>query len=308
MTFTSAKACVGTFAAILFISGAGVASAQNAYYAGIAYSQSTGKIGYTVRQARTEEQAQRFAAANCGAPDAKTFIWGPNQWVAIAVVDGVTGTAGFGRGNNANEAQRKALDECAKRARGQGCRVALCIHSQGMRAGSLLSIPRDSNLPPPTPKSGFVAAIAYSPSTGKIGYTAGHARTKEEAQARALKNCAATDAKTYMWGEQWIAVAIADERRGVAGFAPGATREAAEKAALEQCKKHGHGAPCRIALSVHSSGEKSSVTVAKPVLPPGSKAAEAPQINGDPAPARQDKATAPDAPQPAQPAPATAKK
>jgi hypothetical protein len=307
MTFTFAKVSVGALTAIVLLSNAEVVSAQNAYYAGIAYSQSTGKIGYTVRQARTEEQAQRFAAANCGAADAKTFIWGPNQWVAIAVVDGMAGTAGFGRGNSANEAQRKALDECAKRARGQGCRVALCIHSQGMRAGTLLSLPRDPNLPPPTPKSGFVAAIAYSPSTGKIGYTAGHARTKEEAQARALKHCGAPDAKVYMWGEQWIAMATVDQRRGVAGFAPGATRETAEKAALEQCKKFGHGAPSRIALSVHSSGDKSSVTVAKPVVSPESKAAEAPQIIGDPEPAPQNKAAAPAEPQPAQPARANAK-
>jgi hypothetical protein len=308
MTFNSAKVSAGAIAAMVFVSGASVASAQNAYYAGIAYSQSTGKIGYTVRQARTEEQAQRFAAANCGAPDAKTFIWGPNQWVAIAVVDAMKGTAGFGRGNSANEAQRKALDECAKRARGQGCRVALCIHSQGMRVGTLLSIPRDPNLPPGTPKSGFVAAIAYSPSSGKVGYTAGHARTKEDAQARALKHCGAPDAKVYMWGEEWLAIATADDRRGVAGFAPGATREAAEKAALEQCKKHGHGAPCSIALSVHSSGEKSSVTVAKPVLPPGSKQPEAPQIIGDPQPARPDQVAAPAAaPQLAPPAQASAK-
>jgi hypothetical protein len=244
---------------LLFCAGAATTArgqnVQNGYYAGIAYSQSTGKIGYTTRQARTEEEAQRLAAQNCNAPDAKTYIWGPNQWVAIAVVDGAIGTAGFGRGDTADEAQRKSLDECVKRARGEACRVAFCIHAQGMRPQTLMSDARDPKLPPPTPKSGFVAAIAYSPSTGKIGSTAGKAKTKEEAQAMALKSCGAKDAKVYMWGEQWVAIAVANELKGIAGFAPGNTREAAEQAALAQCKRYGHGAACKIALSINASGE-----------------------------------------------------
>jgi hypothetical protein len=277
-------------AAATSVAFASQAAAQNGFYAGIAYSQTTGKIGYTVRRARTEAEAQKLAAENCGAPDAKTFIWGPSQWVAIAIADALPGTAGFGRGNSSEEAQRRALDECVKRAHGEACRVALCVESQGGRAQSLMSVARDPKLPPPAPKSGFMAAIAYSPSTGRIGSTAGQARTKEEAQALALKDCPAPDAKAFMWGEQWIAVAVATDRKGVAGFAPGASREAAESAALAECKKHSHGAPCKIALTLYSGGhgtavqgEKTKADAAKPGAGSAGAAPPEPRKNAGPA-------------------------
>jgi hypothetical protein len=205
-------------------------------------------------------------------------MWAQDEWVAIAVADGVVGTAGFAHARSADQAQQQALRECQRHAKGGACRVALCIHSSGMRPRNLLAVPRDPSLPPlppPQSKSGFVAAIAYSPSTGKIGYTAGNARTKEEAQQRALKNCGAADAKAFMWGNEWVAIAVSDDRRGVAGFGPGATREVAERTALEQCKKLAHGGPCHIALAVHSSGEPKSTTVAKPVTPKTPPAAAA---------------------------------
>ena len=248
-------------ASLALIASLGVpsASAQNVFYAGIAYSQSTGKIGFTVRQARTERDAQALAARNCGEEDAKTFIWGPNQWVAIAVIPGRIGTAGFGRGDTSEIAQAKALAECKKRADGAACRVALCIHSQGMRPRELRSLPADRTVPPPappSPQSDFYAAIAFSPSTGKVGHTAGKARTKEEAQKLALADCKAKDARVFMWGNQWVAVAVCDTRPGIAGFGPGATRQLAEKQALAECRKLSSGAPCRIALAVHSSGKE----------------------------------------------------
>ena len=246
------------------------AAAQNGYFAGIAYSQSTGKIGYTARQARSEQQAQQLAVANCGVADAKAFIWGLNEWVAIAVVDGKVGTAGFARDRNVDAAQRKALAECRKRAPGLACRVALCLHSGGARARTLQSLARDPSLPPPTKppaKTGFFAAIAYSPKTGKIGSSAGQGKTKEEAQALALKQCGAPDAKVYMWGDQWVAIAVAEGRSGVAGFGPGATRAVAEQAALAQCRKYGNGAPCRVTLVIHSSG-KPDPAAAKPATAP----------------------------------------
>ncbi len=277
-------ATVGVFTLILIGTVGRSAHGQNAFYAGIAYSQSTGKIGYTTRQARTEDEAQKLAAQSCGTPDAKTYIWGPDQWVAIAVVDGTIGTAGFGRGDTSDEAQRKALDECVKRARGEACRVAFCIHSQGMRPQALMSIARDPKLPPPTPKSGFFAAIAYSPSTGKIGSTSGKAKSKEEAQALALKNCGAKDAKAFMWGEQWIAIAVANDLKGVAGFAPGATREAAEQAALAQCKRYGHGAASKIALSLNAAGEPAAKD-AKPQVAKSAPAANSKTPTAGKAPA-----------------------
>jgi pimeloyl-ACP methyl ester carboxylesterase len=251
-----------------------VARAQG-YVAAIAYSQSTGKVGHTAREARTEQQAKALALRSCGAPDAKVFMWAQNEWVAIAVADGVIGTAGFAHAHSDRQAQEQALRECQKHAKGGACRVALCVHSSGMRSGQLLMLARDPRLPPLPPKSEFVAAIAFSPSTGKIGHTAGVAQTKEEAQKLALENCGAADAKAFMWGGEWVAIAVADDRAGIAGFGPGATREIAERAAMEQCKKLTHGGPCHVALAVHSSGEPKTTNVAKPVTPADAASAPA---------------------------------
>ena len=249
------------------------ASAQG-YVAAIAFSQSTGKIGYTAREARTEEHAKMLAVRSCGAPDAKVWMWAQNEWVAIAVSDDSPGTAGFAHGRSSDEAQRLALQQCQRLAKGGACSVKLCIHSSGMRPRNLLAVPRDPSLPP-LKKSEFFAAIAFSPSTGKIGYTAANARTKEDAQARAVKNCGVKDARTFMWGNEWVAIAIAEDRPGVAGFGPGATREVAERHALEQCRKLAHGGPVRIALAVHSSGETFPPQVAKKA-----EAATAPELTG----------------------------
>lgn len=233
--------------------------APSGYYAAIAYSQSTGKIGGTYREARTEQSAQEIAVRNTGAPDAKAYIWGPNQWVAIATIDGHIGTAGFGRGGTAEEAQKKALAECALRAHGNGYRVRMCIHSAGIQTK-----PEDLRVvaatapatAPAKSKTGYFAAIAFSPSTGKIGSTAGEAKTAPDAAQIAVKKVGAPDAKAYMWGDQWIAVAVADKTKGIAGFGPGATREAAEKAALEQCRKYSKGEACHVALAIFSTGKE----------------------------------------------------
>ncbi|MBA3482063.1 MAG: DUF4189 domain-containing protein [Pirellulales bacterium] len=255
-----------------------VATAQG-YVAAIAYSQSTGKVGHTARQARTEQQAKQLALRSCGAPDAKVFMWAQDEWVAVAVADGAVGTAGFAHAQSDRQAQEQALRECQKQAKGGACRVALCVHSSGMRPRQLLMLARDPRLPPlppPAAKSEFVAAIAYSPSTGKIGHTAGAARTKEEAQQLAMKNCGAADAKAFMWGGQWVAIAVADDRPGIAGFGPGVTREIAERNAMEQCKKLTHGGACHVALAVHSSGELKTTNVAKPVTPAAEASSSAP--------------------------------
>ena len=270
-----------------------VARAQNGYYAAIAYSQSTGKIGSTARQARTEQHAKQLALANCGAPDAKVFTWARDQWVAIAVIDNVIGTAGFARGLSADEAQRKALAEVQKRAKGRACRVSLCVHSSGMQPRQLLAIPRDPKLPPATSSSGFVAAIAFSPSTGKIGRSSGEAKTKAEAEKLALKSCGAPDAKVFMWSNEWAAIAIAEGKTGVAGFGPGATRKIAEEAALAQCRKYAKGAPCRIALAIHSADKPKATTVAKPVVPPTTPAPATTESKPATPPADANSATAP---------------
>jgi hypothetical protein len=285
---TSAGMLATTLAAVAAMSFDASTACAQGYVAAIAFSQSTGKIGYTAREARTEQHAKMLALRSAGAPDAKVWMWAQNEWVAIAVSDDNRGTAGFAHARSADEAQRMALRQCQRLAKGGACTVKLCVHSSGMRPRNLLAIPRDPSLPPLPKKSEFFAAIAYSPSTGKIGYTAANARTKEDAQARAVKNSGAKDAKPFMWGNEWVAIAIAEGRQGVAGFGPGATREVAERYALEQCRKLSKGAPVRIVLAVHSSGERYPPQVAKaPAKPAPSGAPElaGPQLDAAVAPA-----------------------
>ncbi len=228
--------------------------AQSGYVAAIAYSQSTGTIGHSTRQARTEEAAKSLALRACNQPDAKVWMWAQDQWVAIATAEGLTGAAGFGRGRTADEAQRKALDECAKRAHGAPCRVELCVHSAGTKARQSRALAGDPQLMAAR-RAGYVAAIAYSPTTGKIGSTSGDARSKQAAHEQALKECDAPDAKVFMWGPEWVAIATVAGRPGIAGFAPGATREIAEAAALEQAQKLSRGGTCQVALAIHAAGD-----------------------------------------------------
>jgi hypothetical protein len=228
------------------------ARAQSGYFASIAYSQSTGRIGYSARQSRTKQGADQLAMRMCASPDAKVFMWAQDQWIAVAVVDGHVGNAGFGRGNSSDEAQQKALDECVKRAHDHAYRVVLCVHSSGQRVRELRRVAAK----PPKSRTGYFAALAFSPATGKVGSTAGKAKTLEEAKRLALADCDAPDAKVFMWGDQWIAVATAPAARGVAGFGPGATREEAEKAALAQAARFAKGAPVKIERAIYSTGEK----------------------------------------------------
>jgi hypothetical protein len=231
---------------------AGAARGQSGYYASIAYSQSTGKVGFSARQSRNKAGADAYAIRMCAARDAKVFMWARDQWVAAAVVEGHVGTAGFGRGFSADEAQRNALAECAKRARNNAYRVVLCVHSSGRRENDL----RRVEAAPVKSRTGFFAALAFSPSTGKVGATAGKAKTLDEAKRLALTDCDAPDAKVFMWGDLWVAIAIAPDKLGVAGFGPGETREAAEKAALEQAAKYAKGAAVRIERAIYSTGER----------------------------------------------------
>ena len=229
------------FAVVGLLSLAEVAHAQTGYFASIAYSQSTGRIGYSVRQARTKAGADSYAIRMCAARDAKVFMWARDQWVAIAVVDGHIGNAGFGRGSTSARSSTEGARRMRHSAPTAPPTASRCAFTASGRREA-----RAAGASPATPaksKTGFFAALAFSPSTGKIGATAGKAKTLDEAKKLALKDCDAPDAKVFMWGDLWIAVAVAPDKPGIAGFGPGATREAAEKAALEQATKFAKGAP-----------------------------------------------------------------
>jgi hypothetical protein len=255
---------------------------QGGYVASIAYSQSTGKVGFSARQATTKEGADALAIRMCGAPDAKVWMWGQNQWVAIAAVAGQVGNAGFGRGNTADEAQQRAMAECAKRAADHKYRVVLCVHSDGRRVADDQLRRVEGKVA--VSKTGFFAALAFSPSTGKLGSTSGKARSVDEAKALALKDCGAEDAKVFMWGDQWVAIAVAPSLPGVAGFGPGDTRAAAEKAAMEQCAKFAKGAPCKVELAIFSAEEEpADVAAASATLPVETTPAQAEPAETEPA-------------------------
>jgi hypothetical protein len=195
------------------------------------------------------------------------------------VVEGHVGTAGFGRGMSADEAQRNALAECEKRARHNPYRVVLCVHSGGRRVPD--EELRRMAAKPVTSRTGFFAALAFSPSTGNIGQTVGKARTLDDAKKLALADCDAPDAKVFMWGDLWIAIAIAPDKVGVAGFGPGATREAAEKAALEQAVKHAKGLPVKVERAIYSTGEENpAVLPASATTPARSTPPPAPRTQG----------------------------
>ena len=85
-----ASRALAVIIAVASVAGsAAAARAQSGYFASIAYSQSTGRVGYSARQARTKATADALAIRMCASPDAKVFMWARDQWVAIAVVKGV---------------------------------------------------------------------------------------------------------------------------------------------------------------------------------------------------------------------------
>jgi hypothetical protein len=81
-----------------------------------------------------------------------------------------------------------------------------------------------------------------------------------------------------MWGDLWIAIATSPDKVGVAGFGPGPTREAAEKAALEQAAKFAKGLPVKVERAIYSTGEENpAVLPAAATTPVRSTPPAAPQ-------------------------------
>ena len=78
------------------------------------------------------------------------------------------------------------------------------------------------------------AAIAYSPSTNRWGWGTNYL-TKDEAIARAVRECGRDDARTNWCRNAWIALAISDKSPGGWGSAWGETAAAARKAAKKEC-------------------------------------------------------------------------
>lgn len=101
-----------------------------------------------------------------------------------------------------------------------------------------------------------VAAIAYSPSTGKYGY-AYDRRSRKAAEDGALKDCGAADATITCWVKRgFCALALGSDKSYWGSgwkYGAGCNSDAAKEQALEECKNRTSGA--RIAVVMSSDGQ-----------------------------------------------------
>jgi hypothetical protein len=115
-----------TLAAVQAVVPVGQAQPENTtYYAAIAYSQSTGRYGYSSGWL-AEINARRSALANAKARDARVILVVGNGYAALALGDD-SSAYGYGYAETAAEARRHALAECQKRT--TNCYIAVCVHS-----------------------------------------------------------------------------------------------------------------------------------------------------------------------------------
>jgi hypothetical protein len=93
------------------------------------------------------------------------------------------------------------------------------------------------------------AAIAYSESTGRYGYSYGYS-TRAAAENRAISECNTDDAQILVWGRNaYVALALSDE--GAYGWAWASSEGQAKRLALQKCRDYG-GTSARIAVCVYS--------------------------------------------------------
>jgi hypothetical protein len=88
----------------------------------------------------------------------------------------------------------------------------------------------------PSNRSDRYGAIAYSKSTGAYGYSYGH-YSQADAERDALARCDSPDRQVIGWMRNaYAALAVGDAPEQY-GWGWGATRSAAEQAALAECRK-----------------------------------------------------------------------
>lgn len=193
------------------------------YWAGIAYSQSTGKFGSSCKWI-SRDNASRQARENCNSKDAECVVLCCNGWCAIAVGD--KRAYGVGWGPNRDVAEKYALSECKERT--ANAKVVFSINSREMRTWG---------------------AIAYSKTTGAWGYATGGGRS---AQYNAIRNAKSADAQVIaVKYDCWLALATGDDKTAY-GFGYAGNRVDAEKHAVEECGKRTKNA--KVALSFCTNG------------------------------------------------------
>ena len=98
----------------------------------------------------------------------------------------------------------------------------------------------------------YYAAIAYSRSTGRFGYSSGFS-AEVNARRESLKNCAARDCQVVVVvGNGYAALALGDDRSAY-GYGYTKTDEGVDKArrfALEACNERTKR--CKVVVSIHS--------------------------------------------------------
>jgi hypothetical protein len=126
ISLVRAAAVLMALAAVQAVMPSSQAQPENTtYYTAIAYSQSTGRYGYSYGWL-AESNARRGARANAKAEDARVILVVGNGYAALALGDDVS-AYGYGYGPTAAEARRHALAECQKRT--ANCYIAVCVHS-----------------------------------------------------------------------------------------------------------------------------------------------------------------------------------
>jgi len=99
--------------------------------------------------------------------------------------------------------------------------------------------------------SGGYAAIAYSRTTGKWGYSHGYG-SRAGAEQAALGRCTVDDAEILVWTRNaWCALALGDDK-SFYGWAWAGSASEAKRLALEKCR--GGTTNCYIAVCVYSGG------------------------------------------------------
>lgn len=89
-----------------------------------------------------------------------------------------------------------------------------------------------------SPAFALYGAIAYSPTTGRYGYTYNY-EYLGDAENDAIANCNASDAVIATWARnEWCALAVSDD--GSYGWSSAPTEAEAEAEALSYCTGNAH--------------------------------------------------------------------
>lgn len=184
------------------------------FWAAIAFSPSTGKYGSTCYQ-MSQDNAVRIARECCNAKDARVVVLCCNGWCALALGDpSAAGEHGWGVGwgPNQEDAERFATENARQRM--SGAKVVYSVFARDIQS---------------------TGVIAYSPATGKWGYSFGYGRGDI---GRAVKFCEDPNAKVIVSPKPccWMALALGDDKSAY-GWGYAGNRADAERNALEECRQ-----------------------------------------------------------------------